>query len=412
MVSSTVQAFDDPVCRLEAIFVMDTSSSMTDEGDALCNDIDQVIMDLEAAGIEVQPLLLAITPVSPGCHVFPCLTDTVSGVYGTAVPGDPPAGLETLGDCPPFPEVPCEDWGRLADEGPYCGNPITGLDTASVDHAVSVANANAVTVSTITGTGSSGGVIALAQALADGTGGLQFASTDPAEDLFLFIKELVLDACLFDLDIKPGSCPNSYNRNSSGVLPVALVGMEGFDVAEVDIDTIQLSRADDVGGSVAPHEGPPGPHTVMEDVATPFPGELCDCHELTGDGIMDLSLKFKSGDLVEALELDGLPAGSLVELVVSGQLLGGTEFAASDCIRIVPPGDINGDGAVGVADLLILLATWGSCPAPPAECAGDLDGTGSVGVLDLLALLADWGWVAPPPESAVRSVLPRDDVAF
>jgi len=150
----------------------------------------------------------------------------------------------------------------------------------------------------------------------------------------------------------------------------------------------------------------------MADAATPFEGELCDCHELGGDGILDLSMKFRTQEVVESLELGDLADGAFVELEVSGTLLDGTEFAASDCIRLVPPGDINGDGAVGAADFLILLATWGTCPAPPAECAGDLDGDGSVGALDFLALLADWGWVAPPPESAEPSVRQRDAVAF
>ncbi|MCH8993296.1 MAG: hypothetical protein IIA44_16280, partial [Acidobacteria bacterium] len=72
------------------------------------------------------------------------------------------------------------------------------------------------------------------------------------------------------LDIKPGSCPNSFNRGSNGVLPVALVGTPDFDVTEVDISSLLLVRTDGVGGSIAPHEGPPGPHSVFEDVATPF----------------------------------------------------------------------------------------------------------------------------------------------
>ena len=54
-------------------------------------------------------------------------------------------------------------------------------------------------------------------------------------------------------------------------------------------------------------------------------------------------------------------------------------------------GDIDGDGDVGVGDLLALLAAWGLCPAPPAACAVDLDCDGSVGVDDLLILLAEWG---------------------
>ncbi len=56
-----------------------------------------------------------------------------------------------------------------------------------------------------------------------------------------------------------------------------------------------------------------------------------------------------------------------------------------------PLGDLNGDGAIGAADLALLLGAWGSCPAPPAACAADLDGDGSVGSADLAAMLGAWG---------------------
>jgi hypothetical protein len=141
-----------------------------------------------------------------------------------------------------------------------------------------------------------------------------------------------------DLDIKPGSCPNSWNRGSNGVLPVALTGSETFDVTEIDISTLQISRADGMGGSVGPNEGPPGPHTVVDDVATPFPGELCDCHEELGDGIPDLMMHFRTQEVVDALDMGDFMPGALVELVVSGLLLDATEFSASDCVRLVPPG--------------------------------------------------------------------------
>ena len=55
------------------------------------------------------------------------------------------------------------------------------------------------------------------------------------------------------------------------------------------------------------------------------------------------------------------------------------------------PGDLNGDGVVGIADLLLLFADWGPCPDPPEACPADLDGDGFVGVGDLLILLANWG---------------------
>ena len=48
------------------------------------------------------------------------------------------------------------------------------------------------------------------------------------------------------------------------------------------------------------------------------------------------------------------------------------------------PADLSGDGAVGIEDLLGLLAAWGTP-------GGDIDGDGTAGIMDLLALLAAWG---------------------
>jgi hypothetical protein len=49
-------------------------------------------------------------------------------------------------------------------------------------------------------------------------------------------------------------------------------------------------------------------------------------------------------------------------------------------------GDVDGDGEVGVDDLLTMLASWGPCEGCPA----DGDGSGSVDVNDILMLLANW----------------------
>jgi cytochrome c551/c552 len=51
------------------------------------------------------------------------------------------------------------------------------------------------------------------------------------------------------------------------------------------------------------------------------------------------------------------------------------------------PADSDGDGSVGINDLLDLLAAWGPNPGHPA----DIDGDGTVGINDLLDLLAAWG---------------------
>ena len=52
--------------------------------------------------------------------------------------------------------------------------------------------------------------------------------------------------------------------------------------------------------------------------------------------------------------------------------------------------DLDGDGTVGIADLLILFAEWGPC-ADCDNCPADLNGDCTVGIGDLLTLFANWG---------------------
>lgn len=110
-------------------------------------------------------------------------------------------------------------------------------------------------------------------------------------------------------------------------------------------------------------------------------------------------------DLQELLAIyDGSGGGACVDLAGSG-------LAAITCVRlsnsgdpgvtpaieidaladVAPapgmPADLDRDGAVGITDLLILLAAWGACDRP---CPADLDGSGAVAIGDLLILLASW----------------------
>ncbi len=60
-----------------------------------------------------------------------------------------------------------------------------------------------------------------------------------------------------------------------------------------------------------------------------------------------------------------------------------------ECVDGVP-GDLDGDGAVGTTDLLILLSNWGLCD-DCQNCSPDLDDDCTVGTTDLLILLSHWG---------------------
>jgi hypothetical protein len=63
------------------------------------------------------------------------------------------------------------------------------------------------------------------------------------------------------------------------------------------------------------------------------------------------------------------------------------DCATYDCGAMPCPADLDGDGAVGMTDLLEVLSSWGPDEGGPP----DLNGDGDVGMTDLLILLASWG---------------------
>ncbi len=85
-----------------------------------------------------------------------------------------------------------------------------------------------------------------------------------------------------NIDIKPTSCPNPLNVKSKGVLPVAILGSEEFDVNEIDVLSIRLAGISAIRSS-------------FEDVATP-PEDVneCECSTEGSDGYLDLTLKFET----------------------------------------------------------------------------------------------------------------------
>ena len=52
-------------------------------------------------------------------------------------------------------------------------------------------------------------------------------------------------------------------------------------------------------------------------------------------------------------------------------------------------GDLDFNGTVDIADLLLVLTYWSQCP--PEDCPGDANGDGVADIADLLLVLANWG---------------------
>ncbi|NYT01168.1 MAG: terpene cyclase/mutase family protein [Methanosarcinales archaeon] len=145
-------------------------------------------------------------------------------------------------------------------------------------------------------------------------------------------KSVEIPVIAVGVDIKPGSCPNPLNLKEKGVLPVAILGTDKLDVGTIDPTSILLSREDILDKSV------PTIRCSYEDVATPFEGELCSCHDLNGDGYMDLTMKFSVPDVVATLQLGDLADGTELPLTVTGKLTeeeGGTQIQGQDCVRII-----------------------------------------------------------------------------
>ncbi|MBN2071504.1 MAG: T9SS type A sorting domain-containing protein [Candidatus Krumholzibacteriota bacterium] len=142
-----------------------------------------------------------------------------------------------------------------------------------------------------------------------------------------------------NLDIKPGSCPNPFNMkvfdfltsgnpHKGGVLPVAIIGNENFNVRDIDLETVTLEEVKPLKQGCA-----------YEDVSAPLDmGSECGCAVTGPDGYDDLVLKFSKQKIAEAMLCSGLPeAGQNAVLVMKGNLYDGTPFEATDCILFVGP---------------------------------------------------------------------------
>lgn len=103
------------------------------------------------------------------------------------------------------------------------------------------------------------------------------------------------------IDIKPGSCPNSINLKSKGVVPVAVLTTDDFDASTVD------------------------PVTVLFAGASPL---RWTTEDVDGDGDMDLLFHFKTQEL-------NLTETS-TEATLTGTTLGGQPIMGTDTANIVP----------------------------------------------------------------------------
>ena len=153
-----------------------------------------------------------------------------------------------------------------------------------------------------------------------------------------------------EVDINPGSCPNPVNVKSRGVLPVAILGTADVNVLDIDPASIELAGVGAIRSS-------------YEDVAGPIANaNECNCIETGPDGYTDLTLKFETEKIVEAIgEVNN---GDVLTLKLTGSLFCETPINGTDCVVIVGrfkplnKADFNRDKKVDMADFAEFAENW------------------------------------------------------
>ncbi|WP_459201729.1 prenyltransferase/squalene oxidase repeat-containing protein [Methanococcus sp. CF] len=146
-------------------------------------------------------------------------------------------------------------------------------------------------------------------------------------------KATVVKEIVVGFDVKPGSCPNPINIKAKGVEPMAIAGSDEFDVCNIDPETLEIGIC--VDGEFTAFEGVAPLRWEYEDVTESYIPEegdpCCICAE--PDGIMDLSLKYDTQELVEA-GLGCYERNDELCLCIRGMTYEGQEFVGRDCIII------------------------------------------------------------------------------
>lgn len=115
------------------------------------------------------------------------------------------------------------------------------------------------------------------------------------------------DVVSVQIDIKPGSYPNSINLGSNGVVPVAIFGAASFDVSQIDLLSVTLANA---------NIKLRGNGTLMASFS-----------DVNGDGFLDVVIHITTS----ALDL----SYDEQEAVLEGSMVNGRKFRGKDSVRIV-----------------------------------------------------------------------------
>ncbi len=134
-------------------------------------------------------------------------------------------------------------------------------------------------------------------------------------------------------DFQPRRCPNRVSGEEQ-LLTAAIVSVGGFDVREIRLRSLKLSRVDGMGDFVSPILEGRGQRPSVEDVTSPYLGDACGCSLSRVDGVKDLVIRFDGDEAWKGLKLGRTRRGQTVQVKLTGQLRDGTAFELNDCVSV------------------------------------------------------------------------------
>jgi hypothetical protein len=168
-----------------------------------------------------------------------------------------------------------------------------------------------------------------------------------------------------EIDIKPWSDTNLVYPFSEILMPVAILGSEDFDAANVDVTTLAFGP-----------DGTSPVSSIFEDV--------------NEDGLMDLLLDYRTAE-------SGIDLGD-EKACVTGKIFDGTPFEACDSVRIVC--DVDDNQEVDINDVDAIFAARGTAATGPDDPMGANDDgiiTVNDGRICVLECTNSVCAVSPPP---------------
>ena len=149
-----------------------------------------------------------------------------------------------------------------------------------------------------------------------GATSVTWTAGDDSGNLASISQAVFVNPVSVNIDIKPGSDPNSINLGEKGLLPVAILGNANFDVATIHPDSVELGGTDLAtrGSEKAPK------------LAFSF-------EDANSDGFVDMMIFFDVQQLVD----NGALTETTDALTLTGLLIDGIPIAGTDSVRVVPP---------------------------------------------------------------------------